>query len=125
VSHVCRVKLEVRDLAAIEAVFKELGCTLIRGKTTHTFWNRKQSPCEHAVKVPGTTYEIGLVQSGKGWTLAYDKYDGVIEGVCGRQLQHVNEAYVKRVTRKKLAHQGFRFREQRLDTGQLQFVAYK
>ena len=124
-SHVVKMRLLVSDLEALDDVFTGLGCTLVRGQTTHAFWNRKQSPCEHAVKVPGTSYEIGLVKSGGGWTLAYDAYDGVIESVCGRKLQTVNEGYVRRVAHKSLARRGFRFREERLGDGRLQLVAYK
>jgi len=41
----------------------------------HTF-KQYQSPevCNHAIKVPGATYEIGVIKVGNEFTLKYDPY---------------------------------------------------
>jgi len=131
-SHVVAIKLEVSDIDVLAAAVESLGCTFHRDQKQHRYWSGKMSPCEHAISVPGTRYQIGVIKakdaSGKetgGMTLAYDNYDGVTDKKLGRRLQSLNEDYVRRLAKKKLARKGFRFREKRLDDGRLQLVAYK
>lgn len=131
-SHVVSIKLEVNDLNVLESVVRGLGCEFVRGLKEHRYWSGRKSPCEHVIRVPGTNYEIGVVQAKdshnketNGYTLAYDSYGRVIDKVLGPQLQHLNENYVKALAKKKLSRKGFRFREKRLDDGRLQLVAYK
>lgn len=87
-SHVVTLKTEIRDLDAAEAVIRELGGKLMRGQTTYKWWGRSMGDypipegmtadqlgkCDHAIKVPGTEWEIGLVKNPKtgGYRMVYD-----------------------------------------------------
>lgn len=92
-SHIVSIKTQLLDLTAIEAAAKACGCELVRGQTTYQWWGRSVGDyplpqgfkakdlgkCEHAIKVPGTTWEVGVVRArnadgsnAPGYTLLCD-----------------------------------------------------
>jgi hypothetical protein len=109
-SHVAALAKFVKDLDAIDDWCKTTNgnCTLVRGQKTYGWWGRSVGDyplpkgmkkedlgkCDHAIKVKGTTWEIGLCKVGMvknevtgimedgGYRLAYDFY-----GSSGRPLQ--------------------------------------
>jgi hypothetical protein len=97
VSHISKVEIEVRDLAAVEAMCKELGWTFMRGQTHYRWYGRfvYDTPlpeglkvedlghCTHAIKVPGCNYEVGLVQTQTGYRVIFDYYEGALTRALG------------------------------------------
>ncbi len=89
-SHVVSINVELNDLDAIKATCHELGLTFLENQKTYQWWGRSLGyyaipdgftkddlgHCEHAIKVPGTTWEIGLAKprNGKGYRLLFDFY---------------------------------------------------
>jgi len=95
VSHVVSIKTELRDLEAIRAAAQELGMTFMANQRTYNWWGTSVGDyplppgfraddlgkCEHALKVPGTAWEIGIAQARNpdgtrkgGFTLLFDFY---------------------------------------------------
>lgn len=88
-SHVDKIDLKILDLEAARLAAKELGGELVRQSTYKwfgTFVGDAPLPegftladlgkCEYAIKVPGTSWEIGLAKA-KGqqhYTLLFDYY---------------------------------------------------
>lgn len=102
-SHVSTLAKEVKSLAAIEAVCKEKGWTFKRDQKTWKWYGQwvndysaadaayrngitpeEYGKCDHAIGVPGTDWEIGLVKNKEtgGYRLVYDFF-----GSKGRPLQ--------------------------------------
>lgn len=98
-SHITAVQGEIKDLEAVKALCKEKGWEFMEGQTTYRWYGKLMggSPipagmkvedygkCDHAIRVPGATYEIGLRKNAKGnYDLAFDswKYGG-LEAVIG------------------------------------------
>lgn len=94
-SHVTALSVEINDIAAVEALCKQMGWTFKRDQKNFKWYGRwvndyssadaayKQGidtkdygKCDHAIGVPGTDWEIGLVKNPKtgGYKLAYDFY---------------------------------------------------
>lgn len=86
-SHVVSIKTELNDLAAIQAACVELGLTFKANQKTFQWWGRSEGDyplptgvtkdqlgqCDHAIGVPGTTWEIGLVRQPNGaYKLCFD-----------------------------------------------------
>lgn len=92
-SHVVSIKTQLLDLNAIEAATKACGCELVRGQTTYKWWGSSMGDyplpqgfkaedlgkCDHAIKVPGTTWEVGVARArnadgslAPGYTLLCD-----------------------------------------------------
>jgi hypothetical protein len=110
-SHVVAIQTELTDLQAIAATCRELGLTLKLGQKTFQWWGRsvgdyplpegqtKESlgQCDHAIGVPGTTWEIGLVKSGNGYKLCFDffghKGRPILEAIGGEKGGKFLQAY--------------------------------
>jgi hypothetical protein len=92
-SHVVAIEMVLTDLAAIKAACKEMGLVFKENQKTFKWWGRwandygaadaayrqgiatkDYGKCEHAIGVPGTSWEIGLVRSEAGYKLAFDFY---------------------------------------------------
>lgn len=116
-SHVASVNIVIKDLAALKAACHELGLTFVENQKTHAWWGRwandyaakdaayiqsgikpeNYGHCEHAIKVPGSTYEIGVYKNpkGAGFVLAYDFY-GPGQGIrkkLGQGLEKLKQCY--------------------------------
>lgn len=85
-SHITTIHIEIRDLDALQSACVDLGATLVRNVPTYIWYGRRVGDyplpegmaeadlgkCAHVIRVPGIRYEIGVVQRGQGYTLAYD-----------------------------------------------------
>jgi hypothetical protein len=99
-SHITSVEIELNDLEAVRALCREKGWQFMTGQKTYRWFGQfvGDSPmpagmtledlgkCDHAIKVPGADYEIGLRATGKGsYKLAFDHWcSGGLEPVIGR-----------------------------------------
>jgi hypothetical protein len=134
-SHVADVQMQVKDLDALKAVVEESGAVFHEGQKTHRWYGRfmndwsdtraavnRRDPktfgkCEHAISVPGVTYEIGVVvrQDGEGYDLVYDSFgssgqhDGrKLEQKFGEGLTTLKQGYSVEVSKRELARKGYR-----------------
>lgn len=120
-SHVVATKIVVHDLDALDAACKELGLTLVRGQKTWSWWGTwandysstdaayrrgidtsQYGKGDHAIKVPGTTWEIGVIKNtGKegGYRLAFDFYGSsgqvITQAVGGNDANKLMQLYGK------------------------------
>ena len=97
-SHIVTVKTEISDIAALKAACKPLGLTFCEGQRTATFWDGLRQPCEHAIKVPGTTWEIAVMHNAKTGTFKlgadFECADGAtIAKVAGKGLCRLTQEY--------------------------------
>jgi hypothetical protein len=80
-SHISKIELEVRDLGILCQACERVGLGLIRGKRRFR-WYGKDAPCDHAIRVPGADYEIGIINK-----------DGLYELTCDFYLQKTPWGY--------------------------------
>ena len=94
-SHIVSIKTQLTDLDAIKAAARELGLTFVEHQRTYKWWGESVGDyplpqgfkkedlgqCEHAIKVPGTPWEIGVAHTRNpdgtktnGYTLLCDFY---------------------------------------------------
>jgi hypothetical protein len=87
-SHVVAISLQVKDLKVVKQMCADNGWTFKEGQTTYKWYGRHVGDypmpkgmkkedlgkCDHAIGVPKTDWEIGLVKDkkGEGYRLAYD-----------------------------------------------------
>lgn len=89
-SHISTINVKIRDLAALKAAVVETGGIWMQDQKTYNWWGRSVGDstipegmtvdmlgkCQHAIRVPGGNYEIGVVKLADGtYTLAYDSYN--------------------------------------------------
>ena len=94
-SHVVQIRTVLKDIEAVKLVCAELGLTFRENQNTYAWWGtsvgdyplptgfaaKDLGHCEHAIGVPGTPWEIGVVRCrnkdgslAEGYTLLFDFY---------------------------------------------------
>lgn len=121
-SHVVSIETKILDLDALKVAVKELGFEWLEGKKTYTWFGRflGDSPmpkdttleelgsCEHAIRVPGAKYEVGVARAvGGGYTLRYDFWGpGGLKKVIGENAGPIVHAYAVQKTLKQAQMMG-------------------
>jgi hypothetical protein len=73
-SHITKIAIEINNIPALKAACKELGFTFMENQKSYK-WYGRANKCEHAIKVEGATYEIGVVKLPNGkYSLEYDTF---------------------------------------------------
>ena len=92
----------------------------------HGFDPAKYGQCEHAIKVPGSKYEIGVTRKTDGSLgLIYDFFGSegrVITDKLGKGLESLRQQYATRVVVAKQQRAGWRVQEQKLSDGSIRVV---
>ena len=97
-SHISKIELEVRDLAGPRTMpAKGWGLSLSKGRRHLNGTERRR--CDHAIKVPGADYEIGVVKTSSACELSCDYYDRNIEKAIGTQGGLLKQAYAVEKTK--------------------------
>ena len=115
-SHIAKIELEVTDLESLSKACQEIGLNLVRGKTTFKWFNG-DGKCDHAIEVPGASYEIGLikVEQDKGYILQTDFFDTGIEKAIGKNGGLLKQKYAVQRTRSEAKRKGYRVIEKQTD----------
>jgi len=88
-SHVVHSEVLIKDIEALRSAVAALDCAMVAKKTYNWYGQHvgdypmpkgmtadQLGKCEFAIQVPGARYEVGVVKSDKGYTLAWDFYGG-------------------------------------------------
>lgn len=134
-SHVSSVDIKITDLDALKKAVSELGCTFVEGKKNYTWYGRhvgdyplpegvKKSDlgkCSHVIQVPGTKYEVGLVEQEDGsYEFMFDFWGPgqVITKKLGTEvdgkfenLNKLGQCYTKHKTEALLMQEGYSWQQ--------------
>ena len=131
-SHISRIELEVKKLEAMKQACADCGFEFMENQKTYRWYGRfvGDSPmpegltvedlgkCDHAIRVPGASYEIGLKRIGDRYEMLYDYWSaGGLKGKPEKLFQPYAIAATKRLIKKN------RYRmigEKKLDGGAVQ-----
>ena len=118
-SHISKIELEINDLESLKLACDQLGLEFRENQKTFEWYGGRQE-CEHAIRIPGATYEIGVIRKseGKGYQLVWDNYHrGGLEQKLGGNAGKLKQAYARERIRKEARVKGYRVLEQRLNQG--------
>lgn len=145
-SHVIGINLVIKDLSALEQACKELGLEFVRNQKHHAWYGKwvndynakdaayinagikpeNYGKCEHAIKVPGSGYEIGVYNNpkGPGFILAYDNYGTgqVILQKLGSGLEKLKQGYAVCKASIEAKARGWMVSKQALGNGSVKLV---
>lgn len=149
-SHISKVYIQIRNLAALKSAVANLGGVWVENKKTYNWWGRSMgdSPipegmtkemlgkCDHVIQTPGGNYEIGVVKMPDGtYTLAYDSYnygkgpngikaDGQkLIDRFGDGLKKLTQRYAATLATMAARAKGWMTTEQTLPNGSIQILA--
>ena len=124
-SHVAKIEIEIRDLAALKAAAARIGGQFLEGQTTYRWFGRHVGDyplptgfevsdlgkCEHAISVPGASYEVGVVKrrDGKpGYTLIWDFWQsGGLQRALGKNGDKLIQAYGVEASKRAARRAGY------------------
>jgi len=115
-SHIAKIELEVTDLDSLSKACRQIGLNLVRGKTSFKWYNGN-GVCDHAIEVPGASYEIGLVLKEDKYELQTDFWDKGIESAIGKNGGLLKQRYAVERTRSEALKKGYRVIEKQTDNG--------
>ena len=114
-SHVAKIELEILSLEDLKLACKRLGFTFSENQKTYAWYGRwvGDSPlpegilqddlgkCDHAIRVPGCNYEIGVVKRGSKYILLWDSWHrGGLEEKIGKDAGLLKQGYtIERIRR--------------------------
>ena len=115
-SHISKIELQVNDLGTLKQACSRLGLELIRGQKTFK-WYGQDGKCDHAIKVPGANYEIGVLKAGNAFELNCDYYDPIIGKAIGKNGGLLKQAYAVERTKSEARRKGYTVIEKTTESG--------
>lgn len=124
-SHVAKIEVEIKDLDALRAACAKLGLSFQEGKTSYAWFGRSVGDyplpegftvadlgtCEHAIGVPGASYEIGVTRrrDGRpGFALLWDSWHaGGLERALGAGAGKLVQRYGIEAARRAALRAGY------------------
>ena len=131
-SHIAEIDVEIRSLEALQAACRRLGFEFVAGQREYRWFGRymKDYPlpkdvtvadlghCDHAIRVPGARYEIGVVQREGEYKLLWDFFvSGGLEERVGPNGQRLVQAYAVEAAKLEAERQGFSCYEEPVQDG--------
>ena len=131
-SHVARIELEINDLDSLKAACKSLGLEFVPDQKTFAWYGQHvgdyplpdgftledMGRCNHAIRVPGAQYEIGVVKRRGKYTLLWDFWeDGGLETVLGKGAGKLKQAYALERVKKEARQRNYRCLEKKTEQG--------
>ena len=134
-SHMAKIELEIKDLAALKAAVNNLGYEFMENQETYAWYGRfvgdaplpdgisidELGKCSHAIKVPDCSYEIGVVRKGAGYILLWDYWSaGGLSKVIGNNGGILKQAYAVERIRREARLKNYSYREKVLPNNTIQ-----
>jgi hypothetical protein len=133
-SHLSNIELEIKDLNVLKEACKRLGFEFLENKHTFAWYGvwvgRYPLPegmtpddlgrCNHAIRVPGAEYEVGVIQRDHHYLLFWDSWrKGGLEkdSALGRGAKRLKQAYAVERVKLEARRKGYTLQEKKIDKG--------
>lgn len=131
-SHISKIEIEIRSLEDLKEACKELGFEFCEGQQTYrwygTYLEDTELPenvavedlgtCNHAIRVPGARYEIGILKKEDRYQLLWDSWrTGGLEKRIGKNAGLLKQAYTLQRIKREARIKGYRVVQQKMDQG--------
>lgn len=120
-SHIQTIEVLITDLQALKSSCKRLGLEWKQDQKTFK-WYQGASKCDHAIKVPQATYEIGVLKNAdrKGFTLQVDYYDSNVTKKIGQLGGLFKQAYALETAKSAAVRKGYSVKEHKVNEHQIE-----
>ena len=131
-SHISKIELVIHSLEDLKEACRQLGFEFVEDQKTFKWFGRwvGDTPlpegidiedigkCDHAIKVAGCEYEIGIIRRDDHYILLWDHYYvGGLTKIIGQDAGKLKQAYTVARVRKEARRKGYRIREKKMDQG--------
>lgn len=142
-SHVATIDLIIKNMDALKRTCEDLGLTLKENQKTYRWFGKwvqdyhaedaaykngidpkDYGRCEHAVEVPGSNYDIGIIKNpkGDGYVTVFDFYgsgQAIHQKLGGPGLDKFRQHYAASATELEMANAGYYTEREWLPDGSL------
>jgi hypothetical protein len=131
-SHIAKIEIEILDLMALKKACERLGLEFVEGQASYKWFGQSigdyplpegftvadLGKCDHAIKVPGASYEIGVAKRNGKYTLLWDSWrSGGLERILGTGAGKLKQAYSVTKAVCEAKRRGYMVKEQKTETG--------
>jgi len=131
-SHIARTDLIITSLSDLEGACRDLGFQFMADQKTYRWYghwvgdapmpdgitSEDLGKCDHAIRVPGCDYQVGVVKRDDHYILLWDNWSaGGLAGKIGPNAGILKQAYSVRRVRSEARRKGYRIRELRMKQG--------
>ena len=135
--HVATLKLEVKSLDALKLACARLGLEFREDQKTYAwfgsfmgdaplpegFTTEDLGKCDHAIHVPGASYEVGVVFRDGAYRLLWDSWQtGGLEAALGKDCNKLRQAYGIEAAMMEAQRQGYSVWEQEMADGSIKLT---
>lgn len=150
-SHMVKVEdFQITSLSALKRASARLGYEFRAGQKTARYWNGKQAQVDHAIAIPGTNWEIGVVEEREEQTRKIQNSDWLVKrsisieelniskgkrtyslqadfyGTEGKKMEQailqLRQYYAVELAKETARRKGYSVREQKLPNGSIKLV---
>jgi len=129
-SHISKIELVIHSLEDLKDACRQLEFEFMKNQKTFKWYGRwvgdtplpegikieDLGKCDHAIRVPGCEYEVGIVMRGDHYILLWDYYSvGGLEVKIGPNAGKIKQAYTVARVRKEARRKGYRVLEKKID----------
>jgi len=128
-SHISKIELEIKSLDALIEACNRLGFQFVKNQQTYQWYGRYMrdtvlpegikeedlGKCDHAIKVPGCSYEIGVIRKGNFYQLLWDSWESRLKLSIGENAQILKQAYTVETVKQEAKLKGYRIIEKKTD----------
>ena len=117
-SHIVTVQVEIKDLEAVRRMCANLGWEFLEGQTSFVWYGRDPAKCDHAIRVPGCDYELGLEKHEDAYKLLWDPFDNQLaQAMGGKGGERFAQEYGLAAVTLEAERNGYTWHSTRLDNG--------
>jgi len=116
-SHLSKIEIVINDLRALITACQKMGLEF-RENQARFKWYDGESQCTHAIRVPGARYEVGVIQNGSTFELAWDNWSsGGLVQKLGENAGLLKKQYSMERVRNEAREKRYKVREQSIQNG--------
>ena len=116
-SHISKIEIQISDLFALKKACKRLGIEFREGQRRFV-WFSGEETCDHAIRVPGAKFEVGLRFTGSHYELLWDSWSGGgLKESLGEDAGRLKQAYATERVRAEARRKRYRVKEKRTKNG--------
>jgi len=131
-SHIAKIELEITDLETLRHACERLGLEFMENQQTYKWYGtwigdtllpegiavHDLGKCDHAIRVIGAQYEIGIIKRDRKYILLWDFWNqGGLEQRLGKNAGRLKQAYGIERVRAEAKRKGYHVSEQKVDQG--------
>jgi hypothetical protein len=116
-SHLSKIEIQINDMQALKQACQVMGLEFAENHRQFKWYNGF-SPCEHVIRVPGASYELGVIRNGQTYELQCDFWStGGLQDRLGHNGNLLKKHYSLERVKNEARNKRYHIKEQPIQNG--------